>query len=325
MFGLMRPCKGVDDADLELWRKHMCSGCYALRDSFGQLSRATLSTDSVFLSVLLEGAGGSFESGSKPQYCPFRTFELRSTIRSTSPALVALAALNVRLASVVADDRLRDGGVPTLLRRPAFSLLARMDRRVREGEARVGLNSHAFEDLLDEFHRSEERGEPRTIELVGSAYQLIYTSMAELAETKLPPQQLGQVGRSLGRLTFINDAVRDLATDFRNGSPNPLLALTAENATRIGEELLDTERSKLLMLLASLPLPQLHRSLLLRLANRAGAHQQCSAQRERHDKLPNQSGIVARAATVFALSRMSSACDDACCPSCDDCCEGCCP
>ncbi|MGN6334382.1 MAG: DUF5685 family protein [Motilibacteraceae bacterium] len=140
MRGLLRPCRHQLDPQLrERWRAHLCGLCLTLRDTAGQAARVLTGYDVLLLSVLVEAQLGELPR-EQAGPCPLRGFARASVVAASSNG-ARLAAAGALLAGAAGlEDKVEDGDVARVARRPATRAGRRL-HRVGTGLAeQVGLD-----------------------------------------------------------------------------------------------------------------------------------------------------------------------------------------
>lgn len=233
MFGLLRPCRHHLPPGLhQQWRSHLCGLCLALRDTSGQLARATTNVDAVVLSVLVEAQMADPVERSDAGRCPLRG--MRSAIAispAEAPARLG-AAVSLAMGAAKLADHADDGdGVAGRLRGPARRLAARWERQGTDLAVGLGadtskLAAEARRQAMVESVR--ERGvwdyAAPTARAAGEAFALT-SAAAGMAQNAGP---LRRAGMSYGRIVYLLDAVEDRVEDARSGRFNALDACAGD-------------------------------------------------------------------------------------------------
>ncbi|KQR98748.1 hypothetical protein ASG12_10215 [Williamsia sp. Leaf354] len=229
MLGILTPClRGADRDVVDLWRAHMCGACLTLRDRHWQVARATLNTDAIAASVLLEAqqavpdmrvrAGRAALRGMRPaQVIPAEALSVRLAATTSLTLAAAKATDEVGEAALALSGRSRlrtsvARGVAGPLRRGASRDLAVGDAldtaAVITGVAGQAAVEQASTDI-DEITAATEH-----------ACAAVFAATADLADRPENRAALARIGAAFGRCGHLLDAVEDLATDRDSGAYN---------------------------------------------------------------------------------------------------------
>jgi hypothetical protein len=300
-----------------------CGLCKSLGDHFGQLTRALLNYDAVFLALV---ADGLVEEGAEPDRCrcPMLPVTFRPTVRPDSPAMRYAAAMQMLLSDQWLADRAMDGKRAARAARPVLAGKVAAARAIL-GE--LGISLADLDGFEEHQHKTEIVGVtgPRdAAEPTASALERVFDRMALLpgvpAEARDGESRaaLGAFGRHLGSAIYLIDALDDLEKDHRAGAFNPCLVREARGeGTRVSWPrveiawgALHDDLAALTDLVATLPLRR-HRELvrsvvaveLPRLARAAAkrAHEYARAEDARE-----REAILARSPARRALAAVTT-------------------
>lgn len=220
MFGVIRPGGGSK----EVWREHMCGLCLGLRDGHGQLARATTNNDALVLSLLTEAQLGT-SSRRTAGPCALRGMKTASVATADSPGVELAATASLLLGAAKAADWTADGDGrfrARLAKRPARKW---HDEAVIRGQ-RIGLDVRPLWAAIASPTAREDAGVALD-EIIWPAEFCtgeLYAHSAVLAER---PENLGPlrtIGRAVGRIAHLSDAIADLERDHERGAFNPITA-----------------------------------------------------------------------------------------------------
>lgn len=270
MFGLMRQrgCTG-DLAERQRRRLHYCGTCKTLGARHGQLSRALLNHDTVFLAELLDALAspGHWD----PAYQSYNCLRLPTRADDQPPALRLAAAVTVVMAGFKLQDRVEDrGGGHWQLAWRGFR-----DRfhKAREELTELGVAVDELDHWLAGQHRREaeagalyrEKGAEAALAWVAEPTAratglVLARGMALVGRPELAVAG-EQLGRRFGTLIYLLDAWEDYADDQRRREFNALGLIHGHPAALSGQAAVDC-RARLWRLataleadLATLPLP----------------------------------------------------------------------
>lgn len=235
MFGLVAPCRHSLGAELhEVWRAHLCGTCLALRDGAGHAARAAVNHDGVVVSVLVaaqsSGAVGTRTAGP----CVLRGLRRAEVVRADEPSVRLAAGVSLLLAGGTVRDHVADGDVPAPVRPAADLLGRRWERHGHRTLAGLGGTPAALLDVTAAQAEAEAgphghrgAGVRRVTDATVPTERAVAAALARTAEVAGRPADapvLAEVGRHVGRVAHLVDAVGDLAADTRHGRWNPLAA-----------------------------------------------------------------------------------------------------
>lgn len=249
MFGFVVADAGaLSEEEKERYRAVYCGLCLALRDRYGQLSRACLTYDLTFF-VLLCSSLHEPEETQGASHCVMHPAPAAPRAWARSVWTDYAADLSMALAyHKVLDDVADDGD---LVARAAERLLAGAYERAR---ARIPEQCAEIERAMAAIRAIEGAGHGSTAALPDDAETICASSLgAESADTALafdPDAAAREFGRMLGRLfahnqgfwaeamealgnglgrfIYLMDAAVDFANDARTGSYNPFVTLGSD-------------------------------------------------------------------------------------------------
>jgi hypothetical protein len=220
MFGYLLPEKQeLKVKDFALYRAAYCGVCRAIKLSYGDLPRLSLSWDAAVLAVLMMGASGR-EPVARNRACVLNPFQRRPVLEGHD-ALQYAAAVSVmlargRLMDAWADER-------SFVALPAYAALAPADRRARRD---FPVAAAHIDGCLKELAALEKAGCPeidRPADIMGNMLSGIITSGP--ASNPAARVLLRSMGYHLGRWTYLVDALDDRGKDARSGAYNPIHAM----------------------------------------------------------------------------------------------------
>ncbi|MCE5287967.1 MAG: DUF5685 family protein [Nocardiaceae bacterium] len=270
MFGVVQSCASGKEA----WREHMCGLCLTLRDGHGQMARATTNTDAIMLSLLTEA-----QTAQAPRRtagpCALRGMKTAPVVTSDSPGAELAATASLLLGAAKATDWAADGDGrfrARLSKRPARKWRAEAHERGN----RIGLDVQPLWTAI----ASQKARECSGIALDEVTWPAefcageLYAHTAVLADRPENVAPLRTIGRSIGRIAHLSDAVADLEIDRRRGAFNPIDA-TGTPLTEI-DDLLGHARDQVRSATALLTLadPEPVSTILVHGTNRAVASAQ---------------------------------------------------
>lgn len=263
MYGLAGAPGSCQSDDAKSWRAHMCGVCVALRDGYGHITRALLSTDAILLSQLGEALTETANreiSAAPPTTlarrmaapCPFRGLRRAEIVRSEEPTVQAAAALNVVAASEKLRDHVIDGDKP--IPAPLLRLVDRaLTKRLRRSTIGTTVDSKIrFEPLSTDITEAGEQSRTADetpsargpqpgahmrlhehLSAAGSLYRDAFGMMAHAArQPERRVHAVSALGEAYGRLTHLVDAIDDHDDDLAHGSDNPLISAESDPAAR---------------------------------------------------------------------------------------------
>lgn len=229
MFGfVVADAKALSDEEKERYRSLYCGLCFALRDRYGQLSRACLTYDLTFF-VLLANSLHEPAEASGASHCVMHPVPASARSWSRSPWTDYAADLSVALAyHKVLDDVADDGSAKA---RAAARLLAgayeRARARIPDQCAEIERAMAAIRAIEQEDAEAEAEADPDAAArefgiLLGRLFAHNQGFWTEGMEA---------LGCALGRFIYLMDAAVDFTTDAQSGSYNPFVTLGATPET----------------------------------------------------------------------------------------------
>lgn len=223
MFGTVkpRPC-ALPAEDRDAYRKLYCGTCRGLGE-YAFAVRALVSYDVVLLSAVIGGAQAAAPCTDTCR-CPLNPLVHKPIVATDDPAMRAGAAVQLLLADAWLEDHAQDGTPAVGLLRPLLPV-----ERALATLAELGFDSAPLKAITERQRAvetpgagPEEAAEP-TRDLVGhilgSALDLPGTDPA--LQTPSARSALVRLGRALGAVIYLVDALDDLAKDVASGAFNP--------------------------------------------------------------------------------------------------------
>ncbi|WP_410871346.1 DUF5685 family protein [Nocardia sp. A7] len=240
VFGVLKPCAhgaakyGIDPGQ---WQAHMCGLCLGLRDGHGQLARAATNTDAIVLSVLTEAqAGAGARTMAAP--CPLRGMRRASVVSANAPGVQLAATASLLLGAAKIGDHVDDGDASVLARGPMRKVSNTWAVRAQRQADLIGLDvqpmlaaiasQSALEAVAVQPDRRLEAVQVITLDELTGPTQLcaatLFGHTATLAGRPENVAALQEIGRHVGRIAHLADAIEDLERDRARGRFNPLEA-----------------------------------------------------------------------------------------------------
>lgn len=267
---MLKPCAhgaakyGIDPGQ---WQAHMCGLCLGLRDGHGQLSRAATNTDAIVLSVLTEAQSGGIEERTTAGPCALRGMRRASVVTANAPGIKLAATASLLLGAAKIRDHADDGDAAALARRPMRRMsnawtahaLREADRigldaqplltaiadqpRLEALAMRTVLDRHAAQRAVSSGPRADSA--PITLDDLTGPTQLcaatLFGHTATLAGRPENVAALQEIGRHIGRIAHLADAIEDRERDLARGRFNPLEA-TGTDMPRAYQLVRESER-----------------------------------------------------------------------------------
>lgn len=222
MFGFVVADAGaLSEEEKERYRAVYCGLCLALRDRYGQLSRACLTYDLTFFVLLCNSLHEPVETQGA-SHCVMHPAPAAPRPWARSAWTDYAADLSVALAyHKVLDDVADDGD---LAARAAERLLAGAYERTR---ARIPEQCAEIERAMATIRAIEQKGAAADPDAAANEFgrmlgRLFARNQGFWAET------MEELGRGLGRFIYLMDAAVDFADDAASGSYNPFVALGSD-------------------------------------------------------------------------------------------------
>ena len=225
MFGfVVADATALSEEEKERYRSLYCGLCFALRDRYGQLSRACLTYDLTFFVLLANSLHEPAEVRGE-SHCVMHPAPAAARVWARSPWTDYAADLSVALAyHKVLDDVADDGDVRA---RAAARLLAgayeRAQVRIPEQCAEIERAMTAIRAIEQADAGADPDAAAREFgAMLGRLFSCGQGFWAEGMEA---------LGCALGRFIYLMDAAVDFANDAASGSYNPFVALGATPET----------------------------------------------------------------------------------------------
>lgn len=249
MFGFVVADAGaLSEAEKNRYRALYCGLCFALRDRYGQLSRACLTYDLTFFVLLCNSLHEPAETQGT-SHCVMHPAPAAPRAWARSAWTDYAADLSVALAyHKVLDDVADDGD---LAARAAERLLAGAYERAR---ARIPEQCAEIERAMAAIQAIEGAGRNNAASLSSAAKPACIPPLSTDATDAAPvfdpdaaarefgrmlgrlfahnqgfwTEAMEELGRGLGRFIYLMDAAVDFANDARTGSYNPFVTLGSD-------------------------------------------------------------------------------------------------
>ncbi len=256
MIGVFRPRKSaLSPSDRQLVKAVHCTNCVAMRDRSGAVAAMGLPYEADMLLVIALGALPEAQRIPTVQRgCTVMPLHRRAVMDLSSKAREALAAFSVVVAWATAADHERDHG-----RLRAAWLRRRLDPKLPAALAAVGISPGAAPDPRELQHVNEVAHDcmsnfladyrPFTRDLWLCGLEAI-----GIANVRADAWVKG-LAESLGDSLLLGDALTDIESDRKSGTPNP--ADTDRGAAEV-RHALDLAVQKSRLLLSSLREPWAH-------------------------------------------------------------------
>lgn len=248
MFGVLKPCAhgaakyGIDP---DQWQAHMCGLCLGLRDGHGQLARAATNTDAIVLSVLTEAQAGT-GSRTNAAPCPLRGMRRASVVAADAPGVQLAATASLLLGAAKIRDHVDDGDAGAFARRPMRKISDSWATRAQRQADAIGLDVAPLLTAIAAQPGLEARAAEGCLEDLTGPTQLcaatLFGHTATLAGRPENVAALQEIGRHVGRIAHLADAIEDLERDRARGRFNPLDA-TGTDMPRAYELVRESEAS----------------------------------------------------------------------------------
>lgn len=227
MFGTLKPARAAFDCRTRgEWQRFYCGTCQGIGEQFGLGYRGLLSHDAVFLGLLVDGLQVEAAPPDRTR-CPMLPIVHRPTISPSSVAMRYCAAVQLLLADQWLADRAIDG---RSLARCARPLLAKPAERARAMLAELGSDLAELIGIEARQAAAEvpgATGPDQAAEPTAAALELVFERIAGLpgVVADLHAATLARLGRAVGTVIYLVDALEDLDRDRQTGDFNPCLTL----------------------------------------------------------------------------------------------------
>lgn len=205
----------IDETERERYQAFYCGLCRALKERYGQVSRAALSYDLTFFAILCDSLHDAPEQAGKA-HCithPKKQMPyLRSFWTDRASDLSVALAYHKCLDDVVDDDSVKAKAASALLK-----------GSYEKARARIPELCDAITHSMERTHLLER--DPTT---PPDAVAVEFGSMlGELfsADQGIWTDAMDQFGSELGRFVYLMDAAVDFQMDAKSGSYNPFVLL----------------------------------------------------------------------------------------------------
>lgn len=231
---MLKPCAhgaakyGIDPGQ---WQAHMCGLCLGLRDGHGQLARAATNTDAIVLSVLTEAQAGDSGARTTAGPCPLRGMRRASVVAANAPGVQLAATASLLLGAAKIRDHVDDGDAAALARGPMRRVSSTWAARAQEQAAQIGLDVRPMLAAIATQSALEAKAAPDATslgtldDLTGPTQLCAATLFGHTATLAGRPENvvaLQEIGRHVGRIAHLADAIEDLERDRARGRFNPL-------------------------------------------------------------------------------------------------------
>ena len=232
MFGTLQPRScGLAEADRQDHARFYCGLCQTLGEAYDTPTRALLSHDAVFLALL---ADALIDEAAPPSSCrcPMLPVVHRPTASPSSAALKYAAGVQLLLADQYLADRAMDG------RRVHRAVRTLLTGRVQKARALLGSLGVDL-DELDGFEQRQGSCEVRgqtdaeaAAEPTAAALSLVFGRLVDLPgagfalRSSASRRALASLGRAVGQVIYLVDALEDLRQDLLGHAFNPCLRET---------------------------------------------------------------------------------------------------
>lgn len=225
MFGFVVADAGaLSEEEKERYRAVYCGLCLALRDRYGQLSRACLTYDLTFFVLLCNSLHEPAETQGT-SHCVMHPAPAAPRAWARSAWTDYAADLSVALAyHKVLDDVADDGSAKA---RAAARLLAGAYERAR---ARIPDQCAEIERAMAAIRAIEQEGAEADPDAAAREFGILLGRLFAHNQG-FWTEGMEALGCALGRLIYLTDAAVDFAADAQSGSYNPFVTLGATPET----------------------------------------------------------------------------------------------
>lgn len=219
MFGYIQVnCKTLSDAEKKRFRACYCGLCHALKESFGNPGRLTLSNDMTFLALLLSSLYEPDET-CYDERCVLHPVKKHQAV--VSQATRYAADMNIILAYFkclddVSDERSLRGKMGERALRRAY----------RQVQARYPQRCANIRRRLEKINALEKENSTDIDALANLSGQMLAETFAW--KDDVFAQHLRNIGMALGRFVYLMDAYEDFDEDTSRGRYNPLREMHAQ-------------------------------------------------------------------------------------------------
>jgi hypothetical protein len=214
-----------------VYRGYFCGLCNRLRQNYGLPTRLLINRDSTFL-TLLTAAQAPAAPQATPATCCNPLGKPRPLFQSGPGAEFAAATTICTLDTKLADDAEDERGPRRHAAALAGRWLGHAVERARATLIDTGFPADSIHQLMREQTARENRGlgYEAVLEPTAQAFGAITAHTARLADRPENAGPLEKIGRCLGELTYLLDAVEDESRDHARGRFNALSLFPARKA-----------------------------------------------------------------------------------------------
>jgi len=223
MFGyIVANKKALSDEQKARYQSVYCGLCQALRETYGQRARMTLSYDMAFLILAVNAL---YELPEKESAGRCMVHPIKPRGRSESQVTSYAADLSVLLGYEKLLDDLLDEN----------SALARAgEKHLREAYAlacqRLGQKGESIKSKLQSFYAAEKAR--ADVDTLANSFGEVMGEVFSYRDDRWG-QELSELGRALGRFIYVMDAYVDFEEDQKWGRFNPLESAADESILQV--------------------------------------------------------------------------------------------
>jgi hypothetical protein len=226
MFGVVRPCRHrLCGSEYAEWMAHLCGLCLTLRDLHGQSARLVTNYDGLLVSVLTEAQNPGVAPHRIAGPCALRGFRRADVLDASAAGAQLAAAVSLVLAAGKIRDHIEDRDGAFARRAVAAGAGLTADRWAAAGQrtgAGLGFDTAVLTEAIGRQAAIEcSAGATLTdvTEPTQTAVSAAFEHTAVLADQPRNATHLAAAGRHFGRIAHLIDAVQDLQSDNRAGTP----------------------------------------------------------------------------------------------------------
>lgn len=233
MFGILRPAFSALCGDEQSrYMSEYCNACASLSHAYGIMARPLVVHDIATLAWLSHGGDA--------MNLPFRTHNclkggaiLQGNLRQVPKRHALIAALSAATVAIKTADDVADSSA--ILPRLTSFISGPIFKRAAQDLDVLGFESFQLRQALSKQTKIEESRETR-LEVAslptGECYALAAQAIAEATDRAIPRVSAAAMGRLLGQIVFIVDALRDYDCDLGR-SYNPLHWFESDQENRL--------------------------------------------------------------------------------------------
>ncbi len=219
MFGYIRACKPeMRMKEFEMYKAVYCSLCKELGQSYGPLSRLTLSYDFAFL-ALLNMSLTEDKCKLTRKMCTTNPLKKCSYLEDRTslsmPSSAAMIMLYYKLLDNIEDER----GFKKLGYILIKGIYSSAHKRAAEKYPQL-------EEIFSDYVKEQQRLEKNNCQSIDAAAEPTAKALSLVfefcSEDSMQKRVLSRLGYCIGRYIYILDAAVDLDKDIKNGNYNPL-------------------------------------------------------------------------------------------------------